>query len=114
MPESNGRRGGFSALYRDLTIGDAVPRPEPEEWGDTIERIHVTGRINEVTEETYWYFLEVLPPKMMRSNFFAFAEGQEPLTLFWESNGKHFCRRLTEEETTRFCEASGLSKNYGM
>lgn len=114
MSEDSTTRHGLATLYHELsTEGEVVPQPQAEEWSETINRMHVTGRVNEITNETYWYFLEVLPPKLMRSNFFAFAEGQEPLTLFWEASGKHYCRRLTDEETNRFCEASGLSKNYG-
>ena len=98
----------------EAPAGETVKaQAEHEEWEQTIERTHVTGRVHEITEETWFYFLEVLPPKLLRGRWFAFAEGQEPLTIFWRRNGIHYCRRLTEEETDRVCAASGLPRNYG-
>jgi len=109
------QRESLSDLMQSLTQGDTeiVPEPEGEEWDRMIHRIHNTGRIHQVSDDTYWYFLEVLFPKWMQGSFFAFAEGQESLTLFWHRGTQHYCRRLTEEETTRFCRASGLVPNYG-
>jgi hypothetical protein len=79
-----------------------------------IERIRVTGRIHEITEEFSLYFLDVLPPKIHGGWWFAFADGQEPLTIFWQSAGKRYCRRLTDDETARLCNASGLPPDYGL
>ena len=75
--------GEFLAQLQTVEI---IPCPEAEEWADLINRISVPGRINEVTEDTYWYFLEVLPPKHMRCSMFAFAEGAEPIRLFWRKD----------------------------
>ena len=101
-------------LYCELTSGiENAELPENEQWYDLINRISVPGRINEITEDTYWYFLEVLPPKLFNGNQFCFAEGDEPLRLFWCSLGRYFCRQLTREETYRVCEATGLPKYYG-
>ena len=50
-------------------------------------------------EETYYYFLEVLPPQYQNGNVFAFAEGTEELRVFWRSKGQYFCRQLTWDET---------------
>lgn len=87
---------------------DTIRCPEPEEWADLINRISVPGRIAEVTEETYWYFLEVLPPKHMRCCMFAFAEGAEPIRLFWRKGQTHFCQQLTAEETQTFCRLAKI------
>jgi len=79
-----------------LQTVEVIPCPEAEEWADLINRISVPGRIVEVTEDTYWYFLEVLPPKHMRCSMFAFAEGAEAIRLFWRKDQKHFCQQLTD------------------
>ncbi len=109
-------RFAFNEHMRSLTNSDneTTPLPEGEEWEQMIERIHETGKIHSIKEETYWYFLEVLPPKWMDRNYFAFAEGQEELSIFWQKQQEAFCRRLTQDETDQFCETSGLSKSYGM
>jgi hypothetical protein len=67
------------------------------------------GRKCKVSEEVFFYFLEVLPPRWMNGNMFAFGEGCSPFRLFWRRDGKCFGRELTAEETVRFCELSGTS-----
>ena len=104
----------LARIYADLmTCSDSTDLPEDEDWRCLIQRISVPGRINEITEETYWYFLEVLPPRLFNGNRFCFAEGDEPLRLFWSRTGRYFCRQLTREETHRVCDASGLPRDYG-
>ena len=101
-------------VYAELMMAtETIALPEQEEWKELIERITVPGRINEITEVTYWYFLEVLPPRIFNGNEFCFAEGEEPLRLFWHCRGRYFCRQLTWEETHRICDASGLPRDYG-
>jgi hypothetical protein len=76
------------------------------------------GEIAEIDEEMFYYWLEVLPPKgfngeqngeamtMIRMGgqwkrqddsvqrfSFAFAEGYEPLTVFWQKDGRYFAQR---------------------
>ena len=70
-----------------------------------------TGRLVEVDEELWMYFLEVLPPVHMHYRAtlpdgvrieasFGFAEGYEPVTSFWRGHGlekgRYFCQ-LTRE-----------------
>jgi hypothetical protein len=98
----------FKHFLSHLSVGTLVPRPEGEEWKALIDRISVPGTIAEVDEETYWYFLEVLPPKFMSGSCFAFAEGQEELRLFWKSDKQYFCRQLTWDETAIFCRLAGI------
>jgi hypothetical protein len=101
-----------------LTLGDyvaqlkqaeTVPRPESEEWSAHVERISVPGRIAEVTEDEYFYWLEALPPKYQRGGLFAFAEGAEAFRLFWQQGEKCFCRQLTWDETEDFCRLASIS-----
>ena len=115
MPNSEQPAGEtLQCLLAPLTAeADATPQPENEPWPKTIERISNAARIAEITEETWWYFLEVLPPKLHAGNWFAFAEGQEPLRIFWRKRGKHYCRQLTEEQSMQVCELTDLPKDYG-
>ena len=96
-------------LLAKLHQAEIVPRPENEEWAALIPRITVPGRIAAIDEETYWYFLEVLPPKYQRGSLFAFAEGAEPLRLFWQKGEQYFCRQLTWDETQTFCRLARIS-----
>ncbi len=98
------------SLTRDAPISK---QPEEEEWHATVERLSSAGRIAEITEETWFHFLEVLPPKLHCGRAFAFAEGQEPLRLFWHRRGKYYGRQLTQEETNRVCDLTGLPRHYG-
>ena len=66
----------------------------------------------EIDEETYWHYLEVLPPKFLRHTFFAFAEGMEPLRLFWRNRDRYFARQLSWSETYEFCGETGLRRDY--
>ena len=82
--------------------------PPDEPWATLIERISVPGQIAETDEETYFYFLEVLPPKYQRGGLFAFAEGAEALRLFWQRCEQYFCRQLTSDETAEFCRVARI------
>ena len=88
---------------------DVIPRPEGEDWSALIARIGTPGQIAAIDEETFWYFLEVLPTKYQRGGLFAFAEGAEALRLFWRKGDCHFCRQLTWDETTDFCRLARIS-----
>jgi len=86
-----------------MKLEGVVPQPENEKWSDMIARINVPGRVVEVAGETYDYFLEVLPPRFMRGWMFAFAEGEEPLTIFWQKDCKFYARRLSDQEHDQAC-----------
>jgi hypothetical protein len=105
--------GNWRQYTLSLFQGEVVPQPENEEWAAAVERLSVPGRINEISEEVYYEFLEVLPPKVMRGTFFAFAEGQEPLRVFLRHHERYLGRLLTQEETDTLCELTGLPKDYG-
>lgn len=95
-----------------LQQAEIIPLPDSEEWQSVIERISAVGQIAEIDEETYWYFLEVLPPKYQHGSLFAFAEGAEALRLFWQKCNQFFCRQLTWDETKQFCRIAGMSFPY--
>ncbi|MEM9356057.1 MAG: hypothetical protein AAGB04_07585 [Pseudomonadota bacterium] len=109
MPES------LSSLMRELKTADVTTAlPDNETWEAMIDRIKTPQAIHQISEQTYWYFLEVLPPKWMDRQHYAFAEGEEPLQLFWESKRGDFRTRLLSWEQTRwFYEAVRLSSHYG-
>ena len=70
---------------------------------------HEPGNVYEIDEKTYWYFLELLPPRWMDGNWFAFGEGAGPFRLFWQVRDAYFVRELTDNETRTFCDLSGVS-----
>ena len=92
-----------------LTAPECTYLPASETWEEHVARVSVPRCIAEVTEEQYLYWLEVLPPKFMSGNLFAFAEGAEPLRVFWKDrDGSYWMRQLTWDETTTFCRLAGL------
>jgi hypothetical protein len=95
----------FLAVLRSAPV---IPRPPDEPWAAMIARTAQTGVACAIDEETYGYFLDVLPPKYM-GNGFAFAEGAEPLRWFWRVKpDQFFCRQLTWEETKEFCRLADI------
>ena len=103
----------LAGYLHELTAGDVVPLPdEGETHAEMLERTRSVARIAEVDEETYWYFLEVLPPRWIKGTFFCFAEGAEPLWLFWQQGRRYFCRRLSWDETREFCDLAGIRRHY--
>ncbi|MDA0590799.1 MAG: hypothetical protein O2820_24420 [Planctomycetota bacterium] len=63
-----------------------------------------------INEETWWWFLEVLPPRWMSGSAFAFCEGYDRFRLFWQRSDQYFARQLTEEQTVTFCQLTGASR----
>ena len=66
------------------------------------------GAVCEVDEETYFYYLEVLPPQLMLGGCFGFAEGASPYVLFWRRGGRFFVRQLTMGETADLATRAGI------
>ena len=103
------------AYLSHLTSGPSATKPAPgETWRGKRKRIASFSQIAEVDKETFWHFLEVLPPQWMDGDMFCFAEGMEPLRLFWQTGTRYFCRRLTWNETHRFCDLAGIARDYYM
>ena len=106
----------FTALVSEDLAAHPEARSTPEVF--TLARIaefcaaRDTDRRVEVSEDLWFYFLEVLPPVHMgywarRSNgpgagwtefkaSFGFAEGAELVTAFWREDGRYFAQ-LTNE-----------------
>jgi hypothetical protein len=70
-----------------------------------------SGRPFEMDEESFYYWLEVLPPAYMGRivklpngwsirAFFGFAEGEEQITAFWRQDGRYFGCRTDEWNRT--------------
>lgn len=94
----------LAAWMHELAQGD----PKPLD-GNTPRRHGLVvipespGRLIEIDEETYWWFLEVLPPHYFDGNRFCFAEGFTPFHFFFRRGTRYFVRLLTWEETHAFC-----------
>lgn len=99
--------GTLAEFVAHLRQAAVAARPDGEAWKDAVERMGVPGRIAEIDEETYDWFLDCLPPKYMGAGF-AFAEGAEPLRYFWKREGRYYVRQLTDEETGIFCRLARI------
>jgi hypothetical protein len=97
---------GMSAEYHKNAPINLLSGDEP--WEENLDRMGQPGRLTRIDGETYRNFLEVLPPHYQGDDFFAFAEGREPLRLFCRFPVQHFCRQLTWEESREFCAAAGI------
>ena len=96
-----------------LVSGCPVATPERDETRERLmKRSSVPGRIVEVNADTYWWYLEILPPRWIDGDAFCFAEGMEPLRLFWRRGSRYFCRQLNWEETFTFCDLAGIPRDY--
>lgn len=96
------------AYLASLRSGEVIPPPIIESWPLMIARIRQPGCVNEIDDDVFEHFLGCLPPQWMGQGGFAFAEGAEPLSLFWQSAGKHFVRQLTWHETYQFCRLASI------
>jgi hypothetical protein len=112
-PDNSGP--SLERVYADLMSAEEVSEQSAyEDWDEFLDRISVSGRINEISRDAYLYFLQVAPLRLFGGNRFCFAHGDEPFRLFWSTEGRYFCRQLTREETHRVCDASGLPREYGL
>jgi hypothetical protein len=110
-----GPESSLRSVYNQLMLAPAfTEQPAEEDWYALVDRISVPDRINEITEDAFRYFLYAWPPRLLGQSHFGFAQGEEPLRLFWISHGRFFCRQLTREETNRLCDASGLPREYAI
>lgn len=97
------------AYLATLRSGEVIPHPPIENWPLMILRIRKPGFVNVITEEVFEHFLGCLPPHWMGQGGFAFAEGAEPLSLFWKQSDEYYVRQLTWEETRQFCRLARIS-----
>lgn len=69
------------------------------------------GNVVQIDEETYFYYLEVLPPRFQMSCQFFFGEGTGPFIFLWRaSTGIYYARPLSDEETDEFCRLAKVSR----
>jgi len=87
------------------TLVDSQPKTATEDDPPWFE----PGQVCEIDEQMYWHFLELLPPRWMDGNWFAFGEGTGRFRLFWQVKDAYFARELTDDETRTFCELSRVS-----
>jgi hypothetical protein len=107
--QGNDEARNFQALLNRLQEGEVSHLPENETWEEMMRRIAPEGVIAEVTRETYWWFLEVVPPAFMNGSCFCFAEGASPFRLFWEGADRYFTRQLSSDETWVFRRLARLA-----
>lgn len=91
-----------------LKCADIVALPPDEEWKKHVERLSVPGRIAQVSEEQYAYWLDVLPPRWIAGSHFCFAEGVEAFHLLWRDKDGKIGRQPTWEETVTFCRLARI------
>jgi hypothetical protein len=99
---SQRRKVEFAQFLNRMQTGEPVSL-ESKETAPWFEE----GRIYQVSETTYMYHLEVLPPRWIEENAFGFGEGFTAFQLFWKAGQSFFGRQLTKEETFHFCRLSG-------
>ena len=99
-------------LINQLQSAEIIPRPDNETGEVLMHRLSTPAVIAAIDEETYFHFLDVLPPKCQLGGLFAFAEGAEALRLFWLKDNQFFCRQLTWDETKDFCRLASISFPY--
>ena len=66
-----------------------------------------------MAEDTYDYFLDVLPPRWMGRGGFAFGEGADHIRLFWKAGDRFLSRQLTADENATFCRLAGIGLTSG-
>jgi hypothetical protein len=73
----------ISSFLQHLMSGTRKELPTSREWEGTAESLRATDcGPQEVTEEDYCFFLELLPPRWIRGSHFIFAEGATPSGSF--------------------------------
>lgn len=96
-----------------LKRGEPVPMAPWEGAEELIPRVAQAepGVVLAIDEETYFHYLELLPPRFQRGGEFCFAEGSGPFLYFWRSSPDGFSARpLDDEETDTFCRLARVSR----
>ena len=90
-------------LQRLVDIDVHVPTEDDPPWNEL-------GKLYQIDKDTYWYFLELLPPRWIDGDWFAFGEGAGTFCIYFRTAECYFVRQLTDEETRIFCTLSGTSR----
>lgn len=101
MAISSGNRPALWEFLRSLVAC------EPRQLTDDDPPWHEPGNHYRIDKATYWRYLELLPPRWIQGNWFAFGEGTGPFSLYVKIRGVHYVRPLTDDETRTFCKLSG-------
>lgn len=86
-------------FYQRMLAGSPGPMPTGEGAVHRAVCMLDEGETIEVDEETFDYFLDVLPLRYQGPGCFAFAEGAEPFRFFWKRSCRYFCRQLSWDES---------------
>lgn len=84
-------------LAQRLQSDHSVPQEDPESppwWED--------GQTVEIDQQTYYRYLDMLPPRYMDGDLFAFAEGAGNFVLFWRESTRYFAHPLSDADTAEF------------
>ena len=106
--------------YQCLFTGNTASKDAPRSTGvdmldapsEFLKSLQQTNGKVEITESLYSYFLEVLPPRSMGSNYFIFQEGEGEKLYFSEYNNHYYCYLLSDELFTKDWKIHvGISRN---
>lgn len=61
------------------------------------------GVTTEIDSAKYFEYLDLLPPRYMNGDLFAFGEGSGNFTLFFTEDKRYFAHQLSLEDTEAFC-----------
>ena len=103
----SGKPQGLWAFINTLALVDSEPLSSIDD--DQTPPWYETGKVFEIDERTYWYFLNLLPPRWMDGDWFAFGEGAGSFRLIWKIRDTYFLRELTQDETWTFCKLSRVA-----
>ena len=98
----------LSQFISQLTKKESVPFVSDMDRDNVCE--FPPGWVVPITEEIYFWFLDLLPPRWMSGADFVFAEGGNTLRLFWQERGGYYGLEMTEEESDTFAKLPGLRR----
>lgn len=90
-------------LNQRLCINDAVSdNPDSPPWWEE-------GVTVEIDEAKYYEYLNLLPPRYMNGDLFAFGEGTGNFILFWVEVRRYFAHQLSVADTETFCRVARVA-----
>ena len=98
-------RQTLSSFLNDRLTVDGVPHEDDEHSPPAWE----PGTTIQVKEETYYAYLDLLPPRFLDGNLFAFGEGCGAWSMFWIQDGSFYLHHLSEADTETFRQLAGLA-----
>ena len=91
-------------LTERLRVDHAQPTNDPDSppWWEE-------GVTIEIDETKYFEYLDLLPPRYMAGDLFAFGEGAGNFILFWMEDRRYFTHQLSVEDTETFCRLTRVA-----